>query len=47
MTIKKSGFQKLVVSTAVAAAGLVGPICFADNPVVQTCFTADPGPDGA
>ncbi len=42
--MKKSAIQKLVVGAAVAAATILGTMCFADNPVVQTCFTADPAP---
>jgi arabinoxylan arabinofuranohydrolase len=39
----KSGIQTLVVCVA-AAMAIWGARCFADNPVVQTCFTADPAP---
>ncbi len=48
LTVKKSadryGVQKLVVNFVVAVATALGTICHADNPVVQTCFTADPAP---
>ncbi|MGA2542569.1 MAG: glycoside hydrolase family 43 protein [Verrucomicrobiota bacterium] len=37
---KKHGVQKLVVGAAAALATM----CHADNPIVQTCFTADPAP---
>ena len=37
----KSGILKVV---AMVAAATFGTSCFADNPVVQTCFTADPAP---
>ena len=42
--MKRYGIQKLAVGTGVAAATILGTLCFADNPVVQTCFTADPAP---
>jgi hypothetical protein len=44
MTTKKSEIQKLAVGAAVAAGTLFGTLCLAENPVVQTCFTADPAP---
>jgi beta-xylosidase len=42
--MKKSKIHTLVVGTAVTAAIAMGTICHADNPVVQTSFTADPAP---
>lgn len=42
MTNLRSG--KLVARIAVAAAATLGTGCYADNPVVQTSFTADPAP---
>lgn len=42
--MKKSGIQKLVAGTVVAAVTVVGTICHADNPIIQTKFTADPAP---
>ena len=35
---------KSFVTAAVFAATTMGTTSFADNPVVQTCFTADPAP---
>jgi hypothetical protein len=35
---------KLVAGVTVAVAVTMGTVCQADNPVVQTCFTADPAP---
>jgi hypothetical protein len=35
---------KLVAGVTVAVAVAIGTVCYADNPVVQTCFTADPAP---
>jgi beta-xylosidase len=35
---------KLVAGVTVAVAVTMGTVCHADNPVVQTCFTADPAP---
>jgi arabinoxylan arabinofuranohydrolase len=35
---------KLVAGITVAVAVTMGTVCHADNPVVQTCFTADPAP---
>src|ERR1035441_6134101 len=42
MTRRMSG--KLVARSVRAAAATMGTICLADNPVVQTKFTADPAP---
>ena len=42
--MRESGILQLAVGAAVAAATIPGTLCFADNPVVQTCFTADPAP---
>ena len=42
--LKKDRSQKSVVGAAAAIAAFFGTICFADNPVVQTSFTADPAP---
>jgi hypothetical protein len=36
--------QKFVAGAAAAAATILATTCFADNPVVQTKFTADPAP---
>src|ERR1019366_1042896 len=48
MAMKKStnqnGIQKTLVGAAVAAATALGTVCHAENPVVQTSFTADPAP---
>ena len=47
-TIKKSmnkfGIQKPLAGAMMAVATALGTICHADNPVVQTSFTADPAP---
>jgi beta-xylosidase len=40
----KYGIQKLVMGAVVAVATALGTVCHADNPVVQTSFTADPAP---
>lgn len=42
--MKKMIIHNLVVGAAVAAATAVGTICHAENPVIQTSFTADPAP---
>jgi len=42
--MKKSGIQKLLSVTAATAMTVLGPMCFADNPIIQTKFTADPAP---
>ena len=42
--MKNSRIQNLVVGTAAAAVAAVGTICHADNPIIQTKFTADPAP---
>jgi hypothetical protein len=42
-SLNHSRLQKLVGGIA-AAATIFGTTCFAENPVVQTCFTADPAP---
>ena len=42
--MKSSGIQKLVMGAAVVAAIVLGTICFADNPIIQTKYTADPAP---
>ena len=39
-----TGIQKLIAGAALTAAALSGTIGFADNPIIQTCFTADPAP---
>lgn len=36
--------QKLVVGAAVAAVTAFGTLCYADNPIIQTKYTADPAP---
>jgi len=41
---KSHGVQKLFVGAVAAAAAALATICHADNPIVQTCFTADPAP---
>ena len=40
----KYGIQKLVMDAVVAVATALGTVCHAENPVVQTSFTADPAP---
>jgi beta-xylosidase len=42
--MKKSEIHKLVVVAAMAAATMSETICRADNPIIQTQFTADPAP---
>ncbi len=44
MTTKKSEIHRLAVIAAVATATAVGTICHAENPIIQTKFTADPAP---
>ena len=43
-SIKKSRIRLLVASTAVAAVTIFSSLCYADNPIIQTKFTADPAP---
>jgi arabinoxylan arabinofuranohydrolase len=40
----KSGIQRFVACATVASVVALGTTCIADNPVVQTKFTADPAP---
>jgi arabinoxylan arabinofuranohydrolase len=42
--MKKSEINKLIVAAAVVAATAMGTICHAENPIIQTKFTADPAP---
>jgi beta-xylosidase len=42
--VKKYGSPLLIVAAAAASAIVVGTHTYADNPVVQTSFTADPAP---
>ena len=42
--MNKLRMGKLVAGVTVAVAVTMGTVCQADNPVVQTCFTADPAP---
>jgi len=42
--MKNQQIQKLVMYAAVVAVATIGTMCYADNPVVQTYFTADPAP---
>jgi len=42
--MKKSEIHKLVVAAAVVTATAAGTICHAENPIIQTKFTADPAP---
>jgi len=42
--MKISGIRKLVIGTAMTIAMALGTICFADNPIIQTKYTADPAP---
>src|SRR5271157_3758262 len=44
LSLNQSRIQRLVVAAAMAATTISGTTCFADNPVVQTSFTADPAP---
>jgi arabinoxylan arabinofuranohydrolase len=43
ISLNKSRFQELVIGVVLTAA-TVGTTCFADNPIVQTIYTADPAP---
>ena len=43
-SMNKLGIQKPLAGAVVAVATALGTICHADNPVVQTSFTADPAP---
>jgi arabinoxylan arabinofuranohydrolase len=43
-SLNKSKFTKLILGVAVAATATLGVTCFADNPMVQTGYTADPAP---
>ena len=40
----RAGIRMLVLGAVGAAAAIGAARCFADNPIVQTCFTADPAP---
>ncbi len=42
--MNKPVMLKRIASIAVAAIVTLRTVCYADNPVVQTCFTADPAP---
>jgi arabinoxylan arabinofuranohydrolase len=42
--MNKSEIHKLVAAAAVVAATAMGTICHAENPIIQTKFTADPAP---
>jgi hypothetical protein len=42
--LKKSEIQKLITGAAVVVTVIFGAICFADNPIIQTKYTADPAP---
>ena len=42
--MRKFRIQKLVSGTAIAAVTAMGMICHAENPIIQTKFTADPAP---
>ena len=44
MTMKTSEIHKLVAAAAVATATAVGTLGHAENPIIQTKFTADPAP---
>ena len=44
MTMKKSGIRQLVMGAVAVSAIVVGTICHADNPIIQTKYTADPAP---
>jgi hypothetical protein len=42
--MNKIGIKNLFVGVVSAAVLTAAPTCYADNPVAQTCFTADPAP---
>ena len=42
--MKKVLIQKLIASITLIVVVTLWTFCYADNPVVQTCFTADPAP---
>ena len=42
--IEISGIQKLILTMVMAVATAVGMLCYADNPIIQTKYTADPAP---
>ncbi|HLP75854.1 MAG TPA: family 43 glycosylhydrolase [Candidatus Paceibacterota bacterium] len=42
--MKNTGIRKLVASAAIVAATMSGTLCHAENPIIQTKFTADPAP---
>jgi arabinoxylan arabinofuranohydrolase len=44
MLMKKSGINKFIVGATVVAVTAVGTICHAENPIIQTKYTADPAP---
>jgi arabinoxylan arabinofuranohydrolase len=44
MTMEKSAIHPFIRCVAVAVATAAGTICYADNPIIQTKYTADPAP---
>ena len=42
--MKNNKFNKLAVVAIINLTSLFGTICFADNPIIQTKYTADPAP---
>jgi arabinoxylan arabinofuranohydrolase len=44
MTMKRDRIQKLVIGVVMIIATALGTICYADNPIIQTKYTADPAP---
>ena len=42
--MKKIIIQRLVICVTLIIINAFGSICYADNPIVQTIFTADPAP---
>ena len=44
MTMKKSRIQKFVINIIIIITILIGNNSYADNPIIQTKFTADPAP---
>jgi len=43
-SIKTFRIRFLAAITAVVAVTIFGPLCFAQNPIIQTKYTADPAP---
>jgi arabinoxylan arabinofuranohydrolase len=43
-SIKKTPIRLLLASATMIVTSVIGTMCFADNPIIQTKYTADPAP---